>query len=98
MWHRSTSPSPSLTLPLPIPVPPPASEGASRQATASPAEEGPTCRGCGTSVPANEPLCPICLRVQAPATGTDWTTLRNWLVMLLALAVILGAGVWLAPA
>lgn len=62
----------------------------------SPATAG-TCRACGTETPARETLCATCARRALAEPGSALRTLAHWALFLAAMALILGAGVLLAP-
>ena len=65
---------------------------------AAPAAIDWTCARCGTSVPANETICPFCAPVLEIKQNTGWMTLLNWLVLILAMVAIFGVGLYFAPA
>ncbi|MCO8144302.1 hypothetical protein NHN26_03585 [Rhodovulum tesquicola] len=56
-----------------------------------------TCEGCGTPIPGNETLCPLCARKQAAAKGAGWTTLWHWLFTIAVLTVLYGGAYLLTP-
>ena len=57
----------------------------------------PTCAGCGTVGPANEPACPACVRSRTAGRSGAGPTLLSWVVFLVVMGVIFGGGIWLAP-
>jgi hypothetical protein len=55
------------------------------------------CTSCGTAIPARALRCAVCERTQAGQVDSLWTTALHWLVFVLVMSAIIGAGGLLSP-
>jgi hypothetical protein len=61
------------------------------------AEEEAACATCGLSLPATETECAFCVNTRAAKDTPTAQLLRHWLVFILAMLAVFGAGWLLTP-
>ena len=91
--RRTRDSLPSGPPPQPIEVPDPTR----RVRTPKAAVPDGFCADCGTSVPGGRTVCAACERRAAGAANAPTTTALHWLVFLVVMSAIIGAGAYLSP-